>query len=870
MKNATCVKEFHNFENLGSCEFDQLSEHISKYLAMNKIGLCLAGEGYYPFSIKPVVEALILKNPAWYSPYTPYQAEISQGRLELLWLFQEFFRFYTQHDVSVASMLDVGSAVCDAIRAVHNATKTKSSKFLLVNKPFSSVLSVIGNRLHTFEIEDDLNKANECFCYVVSLPDLTGNWIDDDELFLSLSRQGLKGIGIIDPFFLIYNASRIRKIGLDIIVGSTQRLGCPMWIGGPYPAFFTAKGELLRFVPGRIVTKTLDAKGKSGFKLALQTREQHIRKEKATSNICTSQTLAAILVIANLMLEGKKGLGLRIAKTINHARNFFNACHYPILTSKVFDTVTINLRSELKERLLQEDVYFFDLGPEKIRLSFNEFLTEEEVNRLYSCLNIPRKIDNSLAEINIDWPDLIPSFDNELEFERYLNRLAKKDYSHLDGMIPLGSCTMKLNRAETLIFFNHRQTSNIHPFQPKHTLCGFKRLLEELKDMMRILTGFELISFHPNSGAQAELCALLTVRKYFYSRNEKRDTVLIPESAHGTNPASAIMAGFNVVYVKASQNGGIDLEDLRKKLGVHVACVMITYPSTYGVFDPRIVEVNEAIHQFGAFSYLDGANFNAFVGWLKPRELGFDMCHLNMHKTFGIPHGGGGPGAGCFCASNDFSEFFPLDWFDSDNLDRTLYTNSSPWGNAGALIISYMYIKRLGTDGLKKVSSKAIFNANFLKNLLKDDFKVFAENENGFVAHEFILGIPELEKIGYTIIDFAKRIIDYGFHPPTVHWPVANSLMIEPTETEPLEELENFAQALISIKKEMREFEGKIYNPVKNSPHAIYELVEGWNYEYEPQIAFPNLLKSRFASPIKRLDEAKGDRDLICSCLGTG
>lgn len=856
-------------------DYQTLFKRVESVLSKNIHGLCLIGEGIHPFYLDPVVEKAILTNPRWYSPYTPYQPEISQGRLRMLWYFQEFFRFYSGHDVGVASMLDLGSATSDAILSLRNFTKSTKNKALFINEPLDTVVATVQNRIPDLQVVMDPEEIENCFCIVVSLPDKFGETAIPESLVEGSKK--LPVLLIVDPFYLIMHSKQVRDLDPAITVGSAQRLGCPMWFGGPYPAFLTAKGNLLRHLPGRIVGKAKDKNGKEGFRLAVQTREQHIRKDRATSNICTSQSLTAILVVAHLMLLGRSGVQRRVRRLISTVKQFAELIPDRIKNNTFFDTLSVQLHEKEAEQLRRNHIFCYNLGNNVYRISFFDQMEgfEKELETLCKVLGVGRTLNlqgnnqQTHTKINlpdIEWPTDFPELTDELEFNRFIAQLERQDYSHLDGMIPLGSCTMKLNSAKTLVFLNHPGNSNIHPLQPADTITGYKELIEELGKKISALTGFSYISFHPNSGAQGELCALITIRKYFKAVGTNRWKVLIPMSAHGTNFASASLAGFKVEQVKTNCNGSVDIEDLQNKLSDEVACVMLTYPSTFGVFDEQVEQVNQLVKSSGAFSYLDGANFNAFMGWLKPKDLGFDVCHLNLHKTFGIPHGGGGPGACAVGFCDKLQAFAPKTIFETADFKDALYTNSSPFGNAGALVISLMYINLLGAEGLRQASYKAVANANYLKSALEESFDILAVNKNGFVAHEFLLRFRELLGGKITVFDIAKRLIDYGFHPPTINWPVQNCLMIEPTETENTVELDRFVKALLKIKEEINKWQETDQSPVKNAPHALYELLNDWPYSYSPKEAFPNLNSNRFVAPIKRLNEAESDREMLCLC----
>ncbi|MCS6894284.1 MAG: aminotransferase class V-fold PLP-dependent enzyme, partial [Deltaproteobacteria bacterium] len=674
------------------------------------------GEGYYPVNVPEPLIALVLRNPAWYSAYTPYQPEISQGRLELLYMFQEFFRFFSGHSVAVASLLDVGSAISDSVRSIASSLNSSKKGVYLASNLNDSVLAVLKNRLVNFELIDHPGRIEECFCFVASFPDKFGDWIDDPRYFEELNSQQLLGCAIVDPYFLIYYSNFLKKIPISIFSGSAQRLGVPLWGGGPYPAFLTAQGQLVRHLPGRIVSLTKDVKGRLAYRLALQTREQHIKKEKATSNVCTSQTLTALMVVTYLLLKGKEEIEKDISTVRHLARAFAESLSGRVKNKNIFDSVTFSLNQSEYNLLKSRGIYVYRLDDHLARVSFSPLHSFKTVEEIVSLLGGNFVASPPVENGTIEWPEIFGECKTELELQRYLHHLAKKDYTHQDGMIPLGSCTMKLNPSGCLKHILNSKWTDMHPFQPKETLCGLIEVLRDFEKILSSLTGFSSVTFHPNSGAQAELCALLGIRKYF---NNHRNVVLIPRSAHGTNFSSASMAGFRIEVIECDENGGVSVDSLLARLSEQVACVMLTFPSTFGVFEDKIQQINRLIHDFGSFVYLDGANFNSFIGWLKPADLGFDICHINLHKTLAIPHGGGGPGAACLCYSEELSSVLPKNFFDCFDYDKVFYTNSSPWGNVGAILISYTYLKLLGLEGCRKVAALACLKANYLKTLLE-------------------------------------------------------------------------------------------------------------------------------------------------------
>ena len=834
----------HSIQNWKACDFKELEKVFDKFFKKITVPkACFVGETFAPCNLDPLIENLIFRNPGWYSAYTPYQPEISQGRLYLLYLFQKFFSDLTGLPISVASLLDCGSSLAEGIRVIYNSKKPDKKGIFFINPCFDSVKLVLKSRLYAEGFYFS-SSPDESFCAVLTLPDKLGST-------KFRCPEGLPVVGLIDPLFLIFKTPQIKELNLDIATGNCQRLGLPLWLGGPYPAYFCAKAEYLRFVPGRIVTEAFDAKNNKAYRLGLQTREQHIRREKATSNICTSQVLPAIAVTATLIFKGITNLQ-KEAQHVHELANLFQSAVTEPLVDEFFDTVSFKLTQFSKEanldmlwrKLTAKKIFCYKIDKQIARVSFSHIHNEKDLEMLLAALGYGKKKravatpKTAVSQLQVD--QIFQKQKTEVWMTRFLHRLQSKDYSHLHGLIPLGSCTMKHNSQLTLNFMFKEPMKNSHPFQPIESLRGFQLLLKDFEKLLTTLTGFVGCFFNSNSGAQGELAALLAIKQYFHSFKEDRNVVLIPTSSHGTNPASAVMAGFNVKALQTNSDGTLNFENLKAALNSEVAAVMITYPSVFGVFDPHIQEINELIHQNGSISYLDGANFNAFLGWLKPAELGFDCCHLNLHKTFGIPHGGGGPGQGPVLYNSKLAPF--LKGSCPRYSDLNVIVSASPWGNASAMTISYSYLKLLGFEGCRASSIMAILKANFLKKSLEQDFKIIT-SENGLVAHEFVVDLSFLTDLGLSSFDFVKRLIDYGFHPPTFNWPLNKSLMIEPTETESLEELKNFAEAMISVKREAFEKPELL----KNAPSAQSN-------------------QARYLCPVFRIDEAASDRALLCSC----
>lgn len=865
------------------------------------------GQGYYGTLTPSVIKRNILCNPGWYTAYTPYQAEIAQGRLEALLNFQTCVTELTGMEIANASLLDESTAAAESMLMFfhmrsRSQVKSNVNKFFVSNDLYLQTIDVITARAEPLGIEvifgdaNTIELSNEFFGAIVQYPNAYGEIYDYSEFTFSAKNLDIQVSVIADIMSLVLLKSP-GSWGADVVVGSTQRFGVPMSYGGPHAAFFACKDSHKRYIPGRIIGVSLDVHGNPALRMALQTREQHIKRGKATSNICTAQALLAVMASMYVVYHGPKGLK-NIAETIRQKTSSLKqaliSLGYEINNSNHFDTISFKEDlSSLKLHLEKNEInvgYYKDV----VTISVDETSSWDSLTRLANILaefkntnsivNLEKEIDNPLflpKNNSILEQNVFNSYHSETEMMRYIKKLENKDLSLVHGMISLGSCTMKLNAATEMEPITWPEFANLHPFSPVNQTQGFQQIFKELAQDLSEITGFDQVSLQPNSGAQGEYSGLMVIRAFHISNNEgHRNICLIPTSAHGTNPASAVMAGMEVVLVKCDELGNIDIEDLREKASHHadnLSALMVTYPSTHGVFEKDIIEITTIIHEFGGQVYMDGANMNAQVGLTSPGLIGADVCHLNLHKTFAIPHGGGGPGMGPIGVAKHLSPFLPGNpIIKTGGSSGIKAINGAPWGSALILIISYGYIKLLGAKGLKKSTEIAILNANYLQSKLKDHFDVLYCGPSGKVAHEMILDCRSFKKdSGIEVEDIAKRLMDYGFHAPTVSFPVAGTLMVEPTESESLKELDRFSEAMIGIRNEIREIANESYdqvdNVLKNAPHTAFQAIdENWNHKYSRRKAvYPNLnqINNKFWPPVGRVDNAYGDRNLICSCL---
>lgn len=883
----------------------KLLEHLRELGNKNQLFKTYIGLGYHPTITPAVIQRNILENPGWYTAYTPYQAEIAQGRLEALLNFQTVVAELTAMEIANASLLDEGTAAAEAMIMLFD-TRSREQKtvnacqFFVSNEVLPQTLAVLETRAEPFGIK--LVTGNE-------------NAFDFDPSFFGalLQYPGKTGkVQCYRSFTEKANARQIRVVvaadllsltlltppgewGAEVVVGSTQRFGIPMGYGGPHAAFFSTLDKYKRNIPGRIIGLTKDVDGNPALRMALQTREQHIKRDKATSNICTAQVLLAVMASMYAVYHGQEGLK-RIAKSIHQKtvslKIALEKMSYKIVHQQFFDTLLLETDAQtLKNLAEQEHINFYYPNPDLVSIALNETTDEADLAAIISVFakaskKSPVEIDFDSKLIAFDasvhrstsflLEDVFNRYHSETELMRYIKKLERKDISLNHSMISLGSCTMKLNAAAEMLPLSWPQWNQLHPFVPVNQAQGYQEMLEKLEHQLNIITGFAATSLQPNSGAQGEYAGLMVIRAYHASRGESyRNICLIPASAHGTNPASAVMAGMKVVVTQTTPEGNIDLEDLKQKVEAYkneLAALMVTYPSTHGVYESSICEITRMIHQCGGQVYMDGANMNAQVGLTNPATIGADVCHLNLHKTFAIPHGGGGPGVGPICVAQHLAPFLPSNPLVPTGGEQAISAiSAAPWGSAMVCLISYAYITLLGKKGLKSATEYAILNANYIKARLKGAYDVLYTGENHRVAHEMILDCRPFKSHGIEVTDIAKRLMDYGYHAPTVSFPVAGTLMVEPTESESLQELDKFCNVMLSIRREIEEAHtSQSNNPLKNAPHTLAMLtVEHWEMPYSREkAAFPleYLKENKFWPSVRRVDDAFGDRNLICTC----
>ena len=880
-------------------EMEFLKE-IKKFSTLNKNFKTYIGLGYHDTFTPSVIQRNILENPGWYTAYTPYQPEIAQGRLEALLNFQTMICDLTKMEIANASLLDEGTSAAEAmIMMYNNRSKDQKSqnisRFFVDSNILPQTLSVLKTRAYPLCIEivvDEIDNisSEDCFGCIIQYPGKKGNLPNINKFLSSIKNEDFKTILAVDIMSLvIIEPPNPEKI--DVVVGTTQRFGIPLGYGGPHAAFFATKEKYKRNIPGRIIGVTKDVDSDYALRMALQTREQHIKRDRATSNICTAQVLLAVMAGMYAVYHGPNGLK-RISSTIHlkavYLFNKISSLGIEIKYSEFFDTITIISDSKSIEKIaLSKEVNLCFHAENEISISVNEKTDLKDLDLIISIFEENSGQNSS----EMDFPDnyaiknkreseilthpVFNSYHSETSLMRYIKSLENKDLSLTQSMISLGSCTMKLNAASEMIPLSWSEWNSIHPFVPIDQAQGYHQVINKLENYLSEITGFSATSLQPNSGAQGEYSGLMVIKSYLNKMGEEhRNICLIPSSAHGTNPASAIMAGLKVVVIGTDERGNIDINDLKLKIEEHkdnLAALMITYPSTHGVFESEIQLINELIHQNGGQVYMDGANMNAQVGLTSPKLIGADVCHLNLHKTFSIPHGGGGPGVGPICVAEHLKDFLPSNPIISSggkyHIDAI---SSAPWGSALVCLISYGYIRMLGKLGIKNSTEMAIVNANYMKTKLEKNFKILYSGENGRSAHEFIIDCREFKKYNIEVVDIAKRLIDYGFHAPTVSFPVPGTMMIEPTESENLSEIDRFCDALNSIFFEITSKNESDREMLRNSPHTLKMLTSSeWNYEYSRERAsFPKeyLKSNKFWPSVRRVDEAYGDRNLICSC----
>lgn len=883
-------------------EYDYLKE-LKKVAAKNKVFRSYIGQGYYNTITPSVILRNIFENPGWYTQYTPYQAEISQGRLESLLNFQTMVADLTGLPLANASLLDEATAAAEAMSMIfHQINKPNKTKFFIDEETFPQTIDLLKTRATPIGIElvignyKTASLDDSYFGALIQYPNNVGSIQDYKSFIQKVHTQGAMVVMATDLLALTLLTSP-GELGADVAVGNAQRFGVPMGYGGPHAAFFAAKEDFKRAIPGRIIGISIDAQGNRALRMALQTREQHIKREKATSNICTAQALLANMAAMYAVYHGADGLktiATRVALLAQVLANSLKQLGFAVVSDEFFDTICVKAhKSSIETLALAEEMNFRYLGEDKICISLDETSTQKDV--LDIVYVFAKSLGNDEAEIEFNSDDLLSSiptfatrtseflthpvfntYHSESQMMRYIKLLENKDLSLNTSMISLGSCTMKLNAASEMIPVSWPEFGGIHPFAPANQTEGYQQIIDELSAYLCEITGFDAMSLQPNSGAQGEYAGLLTIMAYHIANgNGHRNVALIPQSAHGTNPASAVMAGMKVVVVKNNEDGTINFEDLKAKAEQYkdnLGALMVTYPSTYGVFEENIKEICTLIHEFGGQVYMDGANMNAQVGLTSPASIGADVCHLNLHKTFAIPHGGGGPGMGPIGVRSHLAPYLPGHITQESKLGAV---SAAPFGSASILLISYGYIKMLGFDGVTKSTEYAILNANYMKTRLEKHYSILYTGRNGYCAHEFIVDLrPFKASAGIEAEDVAKRLIDYGFHAPTMSFPVAGTIMIEPTESEDKAELDRFCDALLGIHAEIKAIEegkaDKLNNVLKNAPHTQAIICgDNWDKPYNRmQAAFPlpYVSQNKFWPSVARVNNTHGDRNLVCTC----
>jgi len=864
-------------------EFEAKSR-LKSLASKNKIFKNFLGHGYYGTITPGVIKRNILENPGWYTQYTPYQAEIAQGRLEALLNFQTMICDLTGMEIANASLLDEATAAAEAMSMACNALRGKRSTFLISDDINPQTVNVVKTRAEPLgiRIRTGDNFDDDTFGILLQYPTSSG-FISDYSAIVKEAHSNGSLVIVATDLLSLCLLKPPGEWGADVVIGNSQRFGVPMGFGGPHAAFMAIKEKYKRNLPGRLVGVSKDRHGNPALRLALQTREQHIRRDRATSNICTAQVLLAIMASMYAVYHGPDKLR-KIAERVNYLSRVLSSSlrsgGFEVISESFFDTIKVKKKdNKIVKKALESEINFWDYG-DSIGISLDETVADSDLQNLLDFFGVewiePKgdSIPPSLARKSdyLTHP-VFNTYHSETEMLRYIHRLESKDLSLNTSMIPLGSCTMKLNAVAEMEAVTWPEFSAIHPYVPSEQVRGFLQLFKELEVWLSDITGFAGISLQPNAGSQGEYAGMLAIREYHHSRGEpQRNVCLIPTSAHGTNPASAVMVGMKVVGIGCDKHGNIDLKDLQLKAETHsseLAAIMITYPSTHGVFEDKVKEVCEIVHSHGGQVYMDGANMNAMVGLCKPREIGADVCHLNLHKTFCIPHGGGGPGMGPIGVASHLLDFLPGNPVCPEKGAGPV--SATNWGSASILPISWAYIAMMGPEGLKEATEVAILNANYVSTRLSKHYKILYTGKSGSVAHECILDTRDLlSKSGLIIEDIAKRLIDYGYHAPTMSWPVPNTLMVEPTESESKMELDRFCDAMIAIKSEIDDVTKPEDSPLRGSPHTSIEIAsDDWNHKYSrEEAAYPlsNLKDHKFWPPVGRIDNAWGDRNLICSC----
>ena len=885
-------------------EYEYLN-HIQELGKKNKVFKSYIGLGYHPTVIPAVIQRNIFENPGWYTAYTPYQAEIAQGRLEAILNFQTTVIELSGMEIANASLLDEATAAAEAMALLFDVRsreqkKNNVCKFFVSEEILPQTLSVLQTRSTPIGVElvvgnhETFDFSNDYFGAILQYPGKYGQ-VNDYAGFIAKAKTAEIKVAVAADILSLVKLTPPGEMGADVVVGTTQRFGIPMGYGGPHAAFFATKEEYKRSMPGRIIGVTIDTNGNRALRMALQTREQHIKREKATSNICTAQVLLAVMAGMYAVYHGPKGLQYIADKVHNSASTLADALNklgvYQT-NAAFFDTILVKAdANKVKAIAEKQEVNFYYVDADTISISVNETTSISDINQIIAIFaeatgkdsftvtelttanNLPKSLERTSSFLQ---HEVFNNHHSESQLMRYIKKLERKDLSLNHSMISLGSCTMKLNAAAEMLPLSMANWNSIHPFAPIEQAEGYQIMLKKLEHQLNVVTGFAGTTLQPNSGAQGEYAGLMAIRAYHLSRGDNhRNVCLIPASAHGTNPASAAMAGMQIIVTKTMENGNIDVEDLRAKAIEHadnLSCLMVTYPSTHGVFESAICEITQLIHDNGGLVYMDGANMNAQVGLTNPATIGADVCHLNLHKTFAIPHGGGGPGVGPICVNEKLVPFLPTNPVIKVGGDQAITAiSAAPYGSALVCLISYGYITMLGAEGLKKSTQFAILNANYMKARLENHYPILYSGEMGRAAHEMILDCRAFEEKGIKVTDIAKRLMDYGFHAPTVSFPVAGTLMVEPTESEDLAELDRFCDAMISIRKEIEASTKEDENNVlRNAPHTLAMLTaDAWSFPYtREQAAFPldYIAENKFWPTVRRVDEAYGDRNLVCSC----
>ena len=885
-------------------EYEYLG-HIKELSEKNKVFKSYIGLGYNEAIVPSVIQRNILENPGWYTAYTPYQAEIAQGRLEALLNYQTMICDLTGMELANASLLDEATAAAEAMTLLYDVRerakkKAGAHKFFVSSEILPQTLSLLQTRSTPIGIElvignhEDFDFTDDFFGAILQYPGKLGQVFDYENFVAKANGNNIK-VAVAADILSLVKLKAPGEFGASVVVGTTQRFGIPLGYGGPHAAFFATKEAYKRSIPGRIIGVTKDLNGKRALRMALQTREQHIKRERATSNICTAQVLLAVMAGMYSVFHGKNGIQF-IADSVHHKTitlaNTLSSLGVEQTNTSFFDTISVKADSKKIKAIAEANKINFNyIDDRNLSISINETVGIKELNAIIAvfteALNIKTTTISTIvegnsipknAQRNTSFLDnkIFNTYQSETDMMRYIKKLERKDLALNHSMISLGSCTMKLNAASEMLPLSNPQWGNIHPFVPLDQAEGYHAVLQKLEHQLNIVTGFAGTSLQPNSGAQGEFAGLMTIRAYHLSNNDShRNICIIPASAHGTNPASAVMAGMKVVVTKTAENGNIDVDDLREKVTLHsenLAALMVTYPSTHGVFESEIQNITKLIHDNGGQVYMDGANMNAQVGLTNPATIGADVCHLNLHKTFAIPHGGGGPGVGPICVAPQLVPFLPSNPIIKTGGEHAITAiSAAPWGSALACLISYGYITMLGSKGLTDSTKMAILNANYIKERLEGYYPTSYTGEKGRAAHEMIIDCRDFKNNGIEVVDIAKRLMDYGFHAPTVSFPVGGTMMIEPTESESIAELDRFCDAMISIREEIKNAtKADENNPLKNAPHTQEMLTsDDWTLPYtRKQAAFPlaYIAENKFWPTVRRVDDAYGDRNLICSC----